>query len=42
MKKENQFYNYIKNTLKDQYFVKIEHSLSVGIPDVLNKLNYFY
>lgn len=35
MKKENQFYNYIKNTLKDQYFVKIEHSLSVGIPDLL-------
>jgi len=35
MKKENQFYNYIKNTLKDQYFIKIEHSLSIGIPDVL-------
>ena len=35
MKKENQFYNYIKNTLKDQYFVKIEHSLSTVIPDVL-------
>jgi len=39
MKKENQFYNYIKNTLKDQYFIKIEHSLSTGIPDVLTIIN---
>ena len=35
MKKENQFFNWIKNTLKNQYFIKIENSLSVGIPDIL-------
>ena len=35
MKKENQFYNWIKKHSKNIYFDKIENSLSVGIADLL-------
>jgi hypothetical protein len=39
MKKENQFYNWIKDNSKGLYIIKIEHSLSVGIPDSLTILD---
>ena len=39
MKKENQFYNWIKDNSKGLYLIKIEHSLSVGIPDCLTILD---
>lgn len=35
MKRENQFYNWIKTNSKNIYLCKIEHNLSVGIPDLL-------
>ena len=38
MKKENQFYNWIKENSKNVYLIKIEHSLSVGIPDIMTIL----
>ena len=38
MKKENLFYNWIKENLKNVYLIKIEHSLSVGIPDLMTIL----
>ena len=39
MKRENQFYNWIKTNLNNIYLCKIEHSLSVGIPDLLAVIN---
>jgi hypothetical protein len=39
MKKENRFFNWIKENTKNIYFVKVEHSLSVGIPDLMTILN---
>lgn len=39
MKRENQFYNWIKNNSNNIYLCKIEHSLSVGIPDLLAVIN---
>jgi len=38
MKKENRFFNWIKENTKNIYFIKIEHSLSVGIPDLMTIL----
>ena len=38
MKKENRFYNWIKENTKNIYLIKIEHSLSVGIPDLMTIL----
>jgi hypothetical protein len=38
MKKENRFFNWIKENTKNIYFVKVEHSLSVGIPDLMTIL----
>ena len=38
MKKENRFYNWIKENTKNIYFIKIEHSLTVGIPDLMTIL----
>jgi hypothetical protein len=35
MKKENRFFNWIKENQKNLYLIKIEHSLSVGIPDLM-------
>ena len=39
MKKENRFFNWIKENTKNIYLIKIEHSLSVGIPDLLAVIN---
>ena len=39
MKKENRFFNWIKENTKNIYIIKIEHSLSVGIPDLMTILN---
>jgi hypothetical protein len=39
MKRENQFYNWIKTNSNNIYLCKIEHSLSVGIPDLLAVIN---
>ena len=39
MKKENRFFNWIKENTKNIYLIKIEHSLSVGIPDLMTILN---
>jgi len=39
MKRENQFYNWIKDNSKGLYLIKIEHSLSVGIPDLMTILS---
>jgi hypothetical protein len=39
MKKENRFFNWIKENTKNIYFVKVEHSLSLGIPDLMTILN---
>jgi len=39
MKHENQFYNWIKTNSKNIYLCKIEHSLSVGIPDILTVID---
>ena len=39
MKRENQFYNWIKTNSKNIYLCKIEHSLCVGIPDLLMVIN---
>jgi hypothetical protein len=39
MKKENRFYNWIKENTKNIYLIKIEHSLTVGIPDLMTILN---
>ena len=38
MKKENRFYNWIKENTKNIYLIKIEHSLTVGIPDLMTIL----
>ena len=38
MKKENRLYNWIKENTKNIYLIKIEHSLSVGIPDLMTIL----
>ena len=38
MKKENRFFNLIKENSKNLYIIKIEHSLSVGIPDLMTIL----
>jgi len=38
MKKENRFFNWIKENTKNIYLIKIEHSLSVGIPDLMTIL----
>ena len=38
MKKENRFYNWIKENTKNTYLIKIEHSLTVGIPDLMTIL----
>ena len=38
MKKENRFFNWIKENSKNIYLIKIEHSLSVGIPDLMTIL----
>ena len=38
MKKENRFFNWIKENTKNLYLIKIEHSLSVGIPDLMTIL----
>ena len=38
MKKENRLFNWIKENTKNIYFIKIEHSLSVGIPDLMTIL----
>ena len=38
MKKENRFYNWIKENSKYLYIIKIEHSLTVGIPDIMTIL----
>src|SRR6056300_1370649 len=38
MKKENRFFNRIKENTKNIYFIKIEHSLTVGIPDLMTIL----
>jgi hypothetical protein len=38
MKKENRFFNWIKENSKNLYIIKIEHSLSVGIPDLMTIL----
>ena len=38
MKKENRFYNWIKENTKNLYLIKIEHSLTVGIPDLMTIL----
>lgn len=39
MKRENQFYNWIKNNSNNIYLCKIENSLSVGIPDLLTVID---
>ena len=39
MKRENQFYNWIKTNSNNIYLCKIEHSLSIGIPDLLAVIN---
>ena len=39
MKKENRFFNWIKENANNLYLIKIEHSLSVGIPDIMTILN---
>ena len=39
MKKENRFFNWIKENTKNIYIIKIEHSLTVGIPDLMTILN---
>ena len=38
MKKENRLYNWIKENTKNIYLIKIEHSLTVGIPDLMTIL----
>src|SRR5210317_1186303 len=38
MKKENRFFNWIKENTKNIYLLKIEHSLTVGIPDLMTIL----
>ena len=38
MKKENRFFNWIKENTKNIYLIKIEHSLTVGIPDLMTIL----
>ena len=38
MKKENRFFNWIKENTKNIYLIKIEHSLCVGIPDLMTIL----
>ena len=38
MKKENRFFNWIKENTKNLYLIKIEHSLTVGIPDLMTIL----
>ena len=38
MKKENRFYNWIKENTKNIYLIKVEHSLTVGIPDLMTIL----
>lgn len=39
MKRENQFYKWIKTNIKNVYLCKIENSLSVGIPDLLTVID---
>ena len=39
MKSENQFYKWIKTNSNNIYLCKIEHSLSIGIPDILAVIN---
>jgi len=39
MKKENRFFNWLKENSNNLYLIKIEHSLSVGIPDLMTILN---
>ena len=39
MKKENRFYNWIKENTKNIYLIKIEHNLTVGFPDLMTILN---
>lgn len=39
MKVETAFYKWIINNAKGQYFCRIEHSLSTGIPDILAVIN---
>jgi len=39
MKRENQFYNWIKTNSNNIYLCKIEHNLTVGIPDLLAVIN---
>ena len=39
MKKENRFFNWIKENANNLYLIKIEHSLSIGIPDLMTVLN---
>jgi Holliday junction resolvase len=39
MKKENAFYHWLKNTLKEYYFCRIEGNLISGIPDLFTIIN---
>jgi Holliday junction resolvase len=39
MKKENAFYHWLKNTLKEYYFCRIEGNLTSGIPDLFTIIN---
>ena len=39
MKKENSFYHWLKNTLKEFYFCRIEGNLTSGIPDLFTIIN---
>jgi len=39
MKPETAFFKWIKTTLKNVYFCRIEHSTTAGIPDLFTVLN---